>query len=206
MNQRQLISQQAAALIANGLDDYHQAKMKAAKQLGISDKQNLPDNLEIEAALREHHQLFASLTQPAALLLLREVALRAMHWLADFDPWLSGSVLSGTANEYSAISLELIGVDVKQFELFLLNDDVVFDIRERSYAPPRKRSFKPSQSLALAQNLGKGGYTYEVTFDDAPVEITLFDSHQARLAKYPRDSIYHARAQLAEASAKFNLA
>ena len=102
---RRDLAQRAAALIAEGLDDYHQAKLKAAKSLNVTDKQSLPDNHEIEAALREHLALFAGgfagNTQPEALAALRRAALRAMRWLQieakaiakddepAFAPWLS---------------------------------------------------------------------------------------------------------------------
>jgi hypothetical protein len=198
MNLRQDIAQRAAALIAEGLDDYHQAKLKAAKSLGVSDKQSLPDNQEIEVALREHHALFASDTQPIALQALREAALRAMQWLHTFEPWLAGSVLNGTANEFSVIQLELVGVDVKRFELFLLNEDVVFEIREHHTAQKRSNTFKPPRAIE------DGGYSYEITFDDAPIEITLFESHSTRQARYPRDSIRHDRAQLNDAVTQFD--
>jgi hypothetical protein len=193
---RQALAQRAAALIAEGLDDYHAAKIKAAKALGVADKKDLPDNHEIEAALIEHHALFASESQPAALLALREAAIRAMQWLSHFQPWLTGAVLTGTANEYSAIELELVGIDVKQFELFLINEDVVFDIHVAHASRQRTHSFK-SQHQA--------DYRYEITFDDAPVEITLFDSHTVRQAKYPQDSIKHDRVQLPEVIKQFNL-
>ena len=185
---------------AEGLDDYHSAKIKAAKQLGQHDKKSLPDNHEIEAALREYHALFSSDTQPHALRQLRIAAVRAMQWLSDFSPWLTGSVLTGTANEYSAIELELIGADAKMFEMFLLNEDVIFDIHEHHVTKSRERSFKPNQRPH------DGGYTYEITFDDAPVEITVFDTHTDRLAKYPKASIKHERVQINDAIAKFGAA
>jgi hypothetical protein len=193
---RQAIAQQAAALIAEGLDDYHAAKIKAAKALGVGDKKDLPNNHEIEAALIEHHALFASDSQPAALLALREAAIRTMQWLERFQPWLTGAVLTGTANEYSAIELELVGIDVKQFELFLINEDVVFEIHVAHTSKSRTHSFKSQQQV---------DYRYEITFDDAPVEITLFDSHTVRQAKYPQESIKHDRALLLEAMQRFNL-
>ena len=47
---RSAVAQAAARLIAEGLTDYHAAKKKAARQLGISEKNGLPDNHEIEKA------------------------------------------------------------------------------------------------------------------------------------------------------------
>ncbi|MEI6736841.1 MAG: hypothetical protein WCL29_00005 [Pseudomonadota bacterium] len=205
-NLRKAIAQGAARLIAEGLDDYHAAKQKATRQLGLnsSDKNCLPDNHEIEAALREHLMLFASDAQPAALTALREAAMQAMQWLSDFSPWLTGAVLAGTANEFSAIELELIGVEAKSFEMFLLGADVKFNIREhhRSLQPPhrghnRRRSFKPHAATF--------DFLYEIIFDDVPIEITLYDSHAERQARYPHSSIKHDRAQLFDVIRRFDV-
>ncbi len=202
---RHAIAQQAAQLIFEGQRDYHAAKIKAAKAIGIdsADHHVLPCNTEIEAALREHLTLFAGETQLQALDSLRIAACQSMQWLAHFEPWLTGGVLNGTANEYSVVELELIGVEAKSFELFLLGEDVEFDIREHraqhSHRRERhagKKSFKPIGAAA--------GYSYEIFFDDAPVEITLYDSHAERQAKHPRTSIRHHRAQLAEVIRRFD--
>ncbi len=194
---RQAIAHAAARLIAEGLTDYQSAKQKAARQLGASRHDTLPDNNEIETALREYHALFASDAQSAALAALHEAALRAMQWLDHFSPWISGAVLTGVANEYSAIELELIEVEAKTFEMFLLNEDVVFELHDA-------RRSRPSTRRADAQRDDVSDQLrYDITFDDAPVEITLFDSHAQRLAVYPKSSIRHDRAQLAEATGRF---
>ena len=201
---RQVLAQRTAQLLAGGMDDYHTAKLKAAKQLGLStrDQSVLPDNHEIDDALRQYLALFVSDTQPVALTELRKTAIRAMQWLDEFSPWLRGGVLTGTANETSTIELELIGVDAKIFELFLLNQPVEFDIREHHAGQrdrqTRDRSFKPRGEPT--------GYSYELTFDDIVVEISLYENHVERQAKFPRASIKHDRIQLAEAMNRFNAA
>lgn len=198
-NLRDSIAHAAARLIAEGLDDYHAAKVKAAKQLGITDKKTLPDNQEIEAALREHHALFNPDGQAEVLAALREAALRAMQWLAAFEPWLVGGVLNGTANEFSAIELELVGVEPKSFEMFLLKEDVEFESRDVRSAHGRRAKDEKSKATQ-----SRHVHTcYEITFDDAPVEITLFDSHSERLALYPKESVKHDRVQLEEAERRF---
>lgn len=205
---RTLITRQAAKLIAEGLTDYHCAKLKAARQLNCSDKNALPDNHEIEAALREHLSLFAANTQPAVLAALRRVALRAMRWLQIegqgganqsapsnpvFEPWLTGAVLNGTANEFSDIELELIGVETKIMEFILLNRGVAFELADSNAV---SRSYKPADTTKNIQ--------YHLEFEDAPVVITLYDSHAQRQALYPRGSIKHERVKLTEAEALFN--
>ena len=74
-NLRSHIAYLAARLIAeDGVADYASAKQKAARQAGLSDANLLPDNSEIEEALREYQGLYQSEEQPAHLRYLREVA------------------------------------------------------------------------------------------------------------------------------------
>ena len=204
---RVLITRQAAKLIAEGLTDYHAAKLKAARQLNCNDKNALPDNQEIELALREHLNLFAAHSQPQALTALRRAALRAMRWLQiegqgataaslgttfAFEPWLAGAVLNGTANEYSEIELELVGVEAKTIEFILLNRGIEFDLQETN---PKSKSYKPADPTKPIQ--------YHLEFEDAPLVIALYESHAQRLALYPRGSIKHERVKLVEAEALF---
>ncbi len=205
---RVLITRQAAKLIAEGLTDYHAAKLKAARQLNCNDKNVLPDNQEIELALREHLNLFAAQTQPVVLAALRHTGLRAMRWLqiegqgtkgqsgettSAFEPWLTGAVLNGTANEYSEIELELVGVDVKTMEFILLNRGVEFDLQETN---PKSKSYKPEAVKPIQ---------YHLEFEDAPLVITLYESHAQRHAFYPRGSIKHERVKLVEAETLFDI-
>jgi hypothetical protein len=184
---RTTIAHAAAGLIADGLTDYHAAKLKAARQFGVTDRKSLPDNREIESALREHLALFQRESQPRALQVLRETALEAMHWLERFSPWLTGSVLNGTANEFSDIELELIGVDAKTFELFLLNEGMEFHTRELRDRDQSPRSVQ-----------------YELEFDEIALVVTLFESHSQRAMLIPRESVKSERLQLAAAQAQFN--
>jgi hypothetical protein len=187
---RRTIAHRAARLIAEGLTDYHAAKVKAAKQLNVSVKQSLPDNHEIEAALREHYALFAGETQPQALAQLRDAALKAMRWLAEFDPWIAGAVLNGTANEMSVIELELIGVSAKAFEMFLLNENVTFDLQEHPINSASARNFKT--------------IVYELEWRDWPIEVALFESHAARQSIRPGESVKHGRLRIGEAENLFS--
>ena len=199
---RQAIAQTAARLIAEGLTDYRAAKLKAAQSLGYTDQNVLPDNVEIDAALREHNHLFAGDTQPVALRALREAALRTMQWLRDFSPWISGPVLTGTANEFSAIELDLIGIEAKSFELFLLNEDVIYELHggvtTGTGAGDGRRGGKVHRDQKNPPPI-----RYDITFDDAPVQITLFDSQMHRLNAFPKSSIRYDRAQLDEAHERF---
>jgi hypothetical protein len=121
-NLRRSLAYDAARMMAvDGVADYGTAKLKAARQAGLEDAKLLPDNQEIEAALREYQGLYQKDDQPAQLRRLREVAVKVMRDFADFRPALVGSVLSGTAGQHSDVNLQLFTDDSKALTLFLLN-------------------------------------------------------------------------------------
>jgi hypothetical protein len=130
--QRRRIAVEAARLIAEGgLRDYRQAKVKAAQRLGIFDDLSLPKNGEIEDALREHQRLFRATEQPETLRSLREAALEAMRFFADFEPRLVGPVLEGTADEYSAVCLHLHDDGADRVAMFLQERGIPYEERTR---------------------------------------------------------------------------
>jgi hypothetical protein len=129
--QRRRIAVEAARLIAEGgLRDYRQAKLKAASRLGITDDLSLPKNGEIEDALREHQRLFRS-DQPETLQQLREAAVEAMRFFADFEPRLVGPVLEGTADEHSAVCLHLHDDGADRVAMFLQERGIPYEERTR---------------------------------------------------------------------------
>jgi hypothetical protein len=127
------VAQVAARLMAEGgALDYGMAKRKALKQLGLPESHPLPPNEEVESALREYQHLFLGDEHAEHLGFLRETAVELMRLLAPFHPYLTGSVLDGTAGPYTAIDLLLFADSAKDVEIFLLNEDLQF-----SHASPR---------------------------------------------------------------------
>jgi len=125
---REQLAHQAAKLMAeNGITDHAHAKRKAAKQLGASDTHHLPSNDEINVALQSFRHLFQSHTHPDVLRQLRKEALTSMQMLAEFHPYLTGSVLNGTAGEQSDINIMLFSDDAKAVVLFLLKHNIIFE-------------------------------------------------------------------------------
>jgi hypothetical protein len=167
---RERIAQLAARLMAvDGIDDFALAKRKAARQAGAPDTRNLPNNEEVEQALRAYQQLYQADEQQARLRRLRQNAREMMQLLAQFDPHLSGSVLSGSAGKYSDINIHLFTDSVKDVEMFLLNCRIPYRSRERRvYIGGDPRS---------VPNFG-------VSTDDADFDITVFA---------PRDRRYQLR-------------
>jgi predicted nucleotidyltransferase len=124
---RSAIAAAAARLMAeDGITDYHHAKRKAARQLGLSAHTAFPDNAEVEAELRAYRGLFDDEEHAGMLLAMRRSALELLELLAPFSPYLVGSVLEGTAGEHSRIDILVFPDSAKEVEIFLLNHGVEF--------------------------------------------------------------------------------
>ena len=124
---RQRIAQTAARLIVeHGITDWTHAKRKAARQLMLSEREALPGDDEVEAALNEHQALFGGEAHAAKLREQREEALLWMRRLQAFRPQLVGGVAAGWATEHSDIRIELTTDDHKAIELMLINADIEY--------------------------------------------------------------------------------
>ena len=125
---RASIANAAARLMAeDGITDFHLATKKAARQLGLPDHVAFPDNAEVEAELRAYRSLYQGEEHAELLRAMRQSALELLQLLAPFNPYLTGSVLDGTAGEHSHIDILLFADSAKEVEIFLLNRGIVFD-------------------------------------------------------------------------------
>ncbi len=187
-NLRRHLAYIAARMIAeDGVGDYATAKQKAARQAGLADSNLLPDNEEIEQALREYQGLYQKEDQPAHLRRLREVAVRVMREFDDFRPALVGSVLSGTAGQHSDVNLQLYTDDPKALSMFLLNRRYRFEEGSKRVRRGGREDEVPQISLE---------------FDDVTVTMTVLDRDDERSAARVRaDDEPPLRARLAEVEA-----
>ena len=134
-NLRQEIAIAAARMIAEEGTSYDVAKRKAARMILGNSRitgEILPDNATVENEVRLYNELFLSDTQPARLLHLRHLSLRLMKKLIIFNPYVTGAVLKGTGGEHSDIHLQLFTDNVKDVEIFLLNNGIDFDVSENT--------------------------------------------------------------------------
>jgi hypothetical protein len=163
---RERIAHLAARLIAeDGVQDFGLAKRKAAQQIGAPDTRNLPNNAEVEQALRAFRALYQRDEHPGVLRELRWIALEAMEWLAAFDPQLVGSVLSGTAGRYSDINLHLLAESVKDVEYFLMRENVAYRSGERRYCHG---------------GVWRAAPTFSLTHDGAQLSLTVYSPGDPR--------------------------
>ncbi|MFZ6801441.1 hypothetical protein [Undibacterium sp. Di24W] len=130
---RDEIASLAAKFIAEEGAEYGTAKRRAVKQLLGNQKINgniLPDNEQIEQEVREYQALFFAETQPARLHHLRQTAAILMQEFAQFNPYLIGAVLNGTAGEHSDIHLHLYTDNSKDVAIFLINAGIDYEVSE----------------------------------------------------------------------------
>jgi hypothetical protein len=138
---RKALAQEAARIMAeHGIEDFLQAKRKAADRLGVNDVSVLPKNVEIEAALRAHQRLFGRESHDHNLMQQRRIALATMRMLAEFNPRLVGSVLTGTATDYSDINLHLFADASETVAIRLLDIGVPHEFYERRVKMDADRS------------------------------------------------------------------
>ena len=193
-NVRSEIAYLAARLIAeDGITDFAAAKQKAARQLGITDEGSLPDNVEVDAALKSHQALFQRDSQPLECRALRQIAIEVMRGLDRFSPWLVGAVLNGSANRFSPIEIEIVADDAKQLEMFFFNIGTPFDMRI-------KRARQTPTGSTANENVNDISI-YEISFKEIPILIAFYPNHAVRATHHPRGSLKHAHAQLADVEA-----
>jgi hypothetical protein len=190
---RQRLAHEAARLMAEGgVGDFHQAKLKAASRLGIHDDASLPRNREIEEALRQYQRLFLGDAQAVALRQRREAAVRALEFLAPFQPRLVGPVLEGTADATSPVLLHAYTDDADAVARFLDEHAIPAESRTRRLRLDRERSADLPCWLFSAE---------ELAFDLTVLPLQAL--RQAPLSviderPMPRASLAQLRALLAE--------
>lgn len=187
-DRRSRIAYLAARLMAeDGIEDYATAKRKAARQAGTTETRDLPSNEEIGEALRTYQEIYHQEEHRDRLRELREKALRAMRELARFSPYLTGSVLDGSAGKYADINLQLFTDDEKAVELYLID---------------RRIPYRAAQSRLYS---GVGLRTvpvYAVSDDGTDIELTVLSPLDLRgqlRTSLEGKNIERAKAQAVEA-------
>jgi len=129
---RTRVAEEAARIMREqGVRDFLLAKRKAADRLGVMDRNALPANQEISAALAAQQRLFGGTAHQDNLRTMREVALRAMGLLEHFSPRLVGPVLAGTATPHSDISLHVFAATPEEVAFMLIERGVRYRTGDR---------------------------------------------------------------------------
>ena len=116
------VATEAARLLARlGIQDYGEAKRRAARNLGIDDAASRPSDAQVRERLIEYQRLFGGEDLAAELLRRREAAVQAMERFAAFDPRLVGRVLDGSADERSPVQLQVFSAEPEAFARWLMD-------------------------------------------------------------------------------------
>ncbi len=176
-DQRLLIASAAARLLAeDGIGDYTLAKRKALRLLGLPDNTQLPENSEVEAELRTFQRLFQDDEQSARIFHLRQKASEIMALTERFTPYLTGSVLDGSAGRYAEIDIQLYADSAKDVEIFLLNQNIDYQ-----HSVPRT----DRAEAVLTIDLG-----------DAIANLVVYPPHEERVTSRTSDGRVRRRARL----------
>jgi len=193
---RQLIAQQAARMMAeDGISDFAYAKKKAGRQVGAISNDVLPSNVEIEDELKLYNALFLSDEQPENLYQLRKNALFTMRLLERFNPYLTGSVLDGTAGLGSETHIHLFADSLKDVEMFLLNQQIPFVSNEKSYRIMNdgKRDKKGDNRKTVP--------VFTLEMDTGLIKLSVFEVDDIRVGtKRATDGSHAQRANIDEVS------
>ena len=171
------IASTAARLMAeDGITDYAVAKRKAIQGLGLPDNTRLPENAEVESELRLYQRLFQDQEQIDRIDRLRLKACEVMRIMQDFNPYLAGSVLDGTAGRYAEIDIQLFTDSAKDVEIFLLNQKMEYE-----HSVPR--SDRAEAVLSMHS-------------EDAVANLIVYPSSEERVTFKTRDGRVRQRARL----------
>jgi len=175
--QRTRIASAAARLIAeDGISDYALAKRKAAHRLGFPDTVHLPENAEVEAELRIYQRLFQDGEQCTRVAFLRQKASKIMSNMLKFNPYLTGSVLDGTAARYAEIDIQLFTDSAKDVEIFLLN-------QHSDYEHSTPRTERADAVLTIHDG-------------ETVANLIIYPAHEERVTFKARDGRSRQRARL----------
>ena len=176
---REIAALAARMMAEDGISDFGFAKRKAARQLGATDADSLPNNTEIETELRAWQALYQDDEQAERLFEMRSAAVEVMRLLADFRPYLTGGALDGTAGRYSELEIEIFPESTKDVEIFFLNQDFPYEHRE----PRRPAPHAPEAVLSF-------------DWGEVPVKVSIYPSSAERSPRRGQD-----RARLAQVEA-----
>lgn len=178
-NMRLSIATQAARLIAEeGIDDFAFAKRKAARQLGVPDK-DLPSNAEVEQALQRWRALFRDEDDDERLRQMRPVAVEVLRLFASFRPYVTGAVVDGLVDAFSEVELEIYADSAKDVEIFLLGKNVAYEHRET------KRNGHDAPEAILVFD-----------YDEVPVKASIYSHIAERTPRRSHSGVLSERMRL----------
>jgi hypothetical protein len=183
-----LVAEAARIYCEDQMLDYRQAKLKAARRLGVGSTAALPDNARIQAAVIEHQRLYGGREYAERLHQLRVAAVSAMRLLADFQPRLVGAVTTGAITAAHRAQIHAFAEKPELVDLFLQDRGIPYRQDDRMFRYPGGRE---EEIPLLRFEAGEVG-----------VDVAVFAEQDLRRAPLsPADGLPMKRLGLAEAQA-----
>ena len=126
--------------------------------------------------MRAYQSLFQDEEQIERIAYLRQKAHELMSFLVKCNPYLTGSVLEGTAGRYAEIDIQLFTDSAKDVEIFLLNHKIEYE-----HSVPRSERADAVLS----------GHR-----DDAFVNLIVYPAHEERVVFRTRSGKMRRRIRL----------
>lgn len=183
-----LAAEAARILVEEALTDYGVAKRKAAERMGLGTRASLPDNARVEAEVIAYQRLFGGPAYVQRLQQLRATAVRAMKLLAEFEPRLTGAVVTGAISDAHRVQLHAFPDKAEMVDVFLANRGIAAEPDERDYRYGDGRV--ESVPIACFEAAGVG------------IDVALFEPGQQRRAPLsPANGLPAKRLTLGQAEA-----
>ncbi|TQV81068.1 nucleotidyltransferase [Aliikangiella coralliicola] len=163
---RRLLVREAARLMyEEGVDQYLDAKRKAAKRILGKQTRDLPSNGEIAEELFQLSQFHQGDELEATLFEMRILAMDVMENLAEFSPRLIGSVSTGKVRQGSDIDLHVFTNSLENLQAHL-------EAAKWSYSLKKiwiQKSGRPAE------------FTHIYLDFDYPVELSIYPENEIRV-------------------------
>lgn len=157
-NVRRVIRYESARILVDGGSrDFQRVKRKACARLGVSERRNLPTNLEIEDSLTDQLQIFSRATVSRQHAQYLTAAVQLMQQFKDFSPYLTGAALSGVITERRPIEIHVFASTVEEVCEQLESNGIDF---EQAYK--RLRFAKQQYQQISALRFTDGDINFEV--------------------------------------------
>ena len=166
---KDMIAQEAAKMIAEkGIQQFGQAKFKAAENLNAMKNGCLPSNSDIEKKLIEYYRLFQADVDFDHILSLRKIAFDIMHIFDNYLIYLVGPVANGTASVSSTINFHIASEDESEIIQTLIENDLTHE--------PYDRKIKFNEKTIKQVN------GIKTVYKNTDIELTIFNHKEIRHA------------------------
>lgn len=163
---RQLLIREAAHLMFDeGVEQYIDAKKKAAKRILGKTTRHLPSNGEIAEALYQLSLFYQGDSMKNQLFQMRLLAMDIMEQLAIFNPRLIGSVSTGRIRQDSDVDIHIFTDSIEELQNYLEKIGWQYELKQ----------------VWIEKNNRPVEYTHVYLVKEFPVELSVYPVYEIRV-------------------------